>query len=150
MRRNEREFALKILFACEFGDKSWETHKTLLGKKELEYETEFSKGIIYKYFDCKDEIDKDLKKHIKNWEYNRVATIDKIILRISIIEFLYFPEIPPEATINEAIELAKIYSTPQSGTFVNGILDSVFKEMKNDIKNLKKGRGKVSKILNSK
>jgi len=148
MRRNEREFALKILFACEFSDESWETHKNLFSPKDLKHETDFSKNIISYYLTHKEKVDENLIKHIKNWDYTRVAIIDKILLRISVIEFLYFPEIPPEATINEALEMAKKYSTPQSSNFINGVLDSVFKEMKESLKDIKTGRGKISKILN--
>lgn len=149
MRRNEREFALKILFACEFSDESWESHRSTLEESELKYETDFSRSIIKNYLKHKNNIDKKLVQHIKNWEYSRVALIDKIIMRISLIEFLYFPEIPPEATINEALEMAKIYSTPQSSNFVNGILDSVSKNLKDDLKIFKKGRGRISNILNN-
>ncbi len=148
MRRNEREFALKILFACDFSEQSWESHKKMLDEKELKHETDFSKNIIINYLEHKNNIDKRLIQHIKNWDYNRVALIDKIILRISLIEFLYFPDIPPEATINEAIELAKLYSTPQSSNFVNGVLDSVSKKLKDNLKTVKKGRGRISNILN--
>lgn len=147
MRRNEREFALKILFACEFSDESWETHKNLFSPKELKNETDFSKNIILYYLEHKENIDSNIIKHIKNWDYKRVAIIDKILLRISVVEFLFFPEIPPEATINEALEMAKKYSTPQSSTFINGILDSISKEMKEKMKEIKEGRGKISNIL---
>ncbi len=147
MRRDEREFALKILFACEFSDESWETHKNLFNKNELKFETHFSKCIIANYLEHKNDIDKKLINHIQNWDYNRVAVLDRILLRISVIEFLYFPDIPPEATINEALEMAKKYSTPQSSYFVNGVLDSVLKEIKEDLRIIKKGRGRISKIL---
>ncbi len=149
MRRKEREFALKILYAQEFNDASWENHKNSLNDNELKYETEFSVDIINFYKKHIQEADKTIIRHIKNWEYSRVAILDKIILRIAYLELMYFPDIPPEATLNEAIELAKKFSTPKSGLFVNGVIDSIIKNQKREIKDIKKGRGRVSKIINS-
>ena len=149
MRRKEREFALKILYAYEFNDDSWEIHKKSMNENELKHETEFSVNIINEYIKYFQEADKTIIKHIKNWEYKRVAIIDKIILRIAFLELMYFPDIPPEATLNEAIELAKKYSTPKSGLFVNGVIDSIMKHQKNELKEIKKGRGRISKIVSS-
>ncbi|MCK5033609.1 MAG: transcription antitermination factor NusB [Calditrichia bacterium] len=149
MRRKEREFALKILYAHEFNDESLETHKKSLNDKELKYETEFSVNIIDFYKKHFKVADETIIEHIKNWEYNRVAIIDKIILRIAYLELMYFPDIPPEATLNEAIELAKKYSTPKSGFFVNGVIDSIIKDQRNELKEIKKGRGRISKIVSS-
>ena len=125
MRRKEREFALKILYAQEFNDTSLDNHKKAFNEKDLKYETEFSRSIINFYKKHFEDADKTIIKHIKNWEYNRVAILDKIILRIAYLELMFFPDIPPEATLNEAIELAKKFSTPKSGIFINGIIDSV-------------------------
>jgi transcription antitermination protein NusB len=149
MRRKEREFALKILYANEFGDESWEIHKNSMNQNELKHETEFSVNIINYYIKYFQEADETIIKHIKNWEYSRVAIIDKVILRIAFLELMYFPDIPPEATLNEAIELAKKYSTPKSGLFVNGVIDSIMKHQKKELKEIKKGRGRISKIVNS-
>jgi len=149
MRRKEREFALKILYAQEFNDASWENHKNSLNNKELKYETDFSVAIIIFYQEHFQEADMIIIKHIKNWEYSRVAILDKIILRIAYLELMFFPDIPPEATLNEAIELAKKFSTPKSGLFVNGVIDSIIKNQKKEIKDIKTGRGRVSKIINS-
>ena len=150
MRRKEREFALKILYAKEFNDSSLENHKNSLNENELKYETDFSLNIIKSYEEYLKEADKTIIKHIKNWDYNRVAILDKIILRIAYLELMFFPDIPPEATMNEAIELAKKFSTPKSGLFVNGVIDSIIKAQKKELKNIKKGRGRISKIVSSK
>lgn len=66
---------------------------------------------------------------LKNWDTDRVAAIDIILLKMGICEFLYFPTIPTKVTINEYIEIAKNYSTPQSGQFINGVLDNLLKEL---------------------
>jgi len=66
---------------------------------------------------------------LKNWDPERIAQLDMIIMKMGVAEFLYFETIPPKVTINEYIDLAKEYSTPQSGQFVNGILDNIHKEL---------------------
>ena len=69
-----------------------------------------------------------------NWDAERVALIDMLLLRMGVSELLYFPTIPTKVTINEYIELAKLYSTPQSGQFVNGVLDNILKDLTRDNK----------------
>lgn len=76
-----------------------------------------------------------------NWEIDRIATIDLIILEMALTEFLHFPNIPAKVTINEYIELAKNYSTEKSKIFVNGILDKTLKELKDNNNLPKYGRG---------
>ena len=70
-----------------------------------------------------------IKPKLKNWDPDRIATLDMILIRMGICEFLYFETIPTKVTINEYIDLAKSYSTQQSGQFVNGILDSIHKDL---------------------
>lgn len=66
--------------------------------------------------------------HLENWEFNRIALLDKLILRMAMTEMLYIPDVPPKAAISEAIEIAKEFSTEESSGFVNGILDAVYKQ----------------------
>ncbi|HEY8389164.1 MAG TPA: transcription antitermination factor NusB [Parasegetibacter sp.] len=70
-----------------------------------------------------------IKPKLKNWDADRIAVLDLILIQMGICEFLYFETIPPKVTINEYIDLAKDYSTPQSGQFINGILDNIHKEL---------------------
>lgn len=84
------------------------------------------------------------KKYIDktpNWDTDRIAEIDTIILKMAICEFLNFPSIPVKVTINEYLELAKEYSTPKSSIFINGILDNLVKEFTAEDKIKKTGRG---------
>lgn len=74
---------------------------------------------------------------LKNWDAERIAQLDMIIMKMGVAEFLYFETIPPKVTINEYIDLAKDYSTPQSGQFVNGILDNIHKELVTEGKMIK-------------
>ncbi|CCB69890.1 transcription antitermination factor NusB [Flavobacterium branchiophilum NBRC 15030 = ATCC 35035] len=76
-----------------------------------------------------------------NWDIERIAEMDTIILKMAICEFLKFPSIPTNVTINEYLELAKEYSTPKSSVFINGILDNILKDMKNTDRLQKIGRG---------
>ena len=70
-----------------------------------------------------------IKAKLKNWDPDRIAVLDMILMQMGVCEFLYFPTIPPKVTINEYIDLAKEYSTEQSGHFVNGILDGILKDL---------------------
>ncbi len=70
-----------------------------------------------------------IRPKLKNWDADRIATLDMIFMQMGVCEFLYFETIPPKVTINEYIDLAKDYSTPLSGQFVNGILDSIHKDL---------------------
>jgi len=86
-----------------------------------------------------------IKPKLNNWDADRIAALDLIILQMGVCEFLYFDTIPTKVTINEYIDLAKEYSTPQSGQFVNGLLDNIHKDLMNENKILKK-QFKNSKI----
>ena len=90
---------------------------------------EFAKGLLNTVLEKK-EVSMDLiKPKLKNWDAERIAALDLIILQMGICEFLYFDTIPTKVTINEYIDLAKEYSTVQSGQFVNGLLDNIHKEL---------------------
>ncbi len=82
-----------------------------------------------------------IEKSLRNWEMDRVATIDMLLLEMAICEFLYMPSIPTRVTLNEYIELAKYYSTPKSRQFVNGILDNVLTLLRDENRLRKQGRG---------
>lgn len=79
---------------------------------------------------------------LKNWDAERVALIDLLVLRMGVCEMLYFPTIPTKVTINEYIEIAKMYSTPQSGQFVNGVLDNILKDLERENKINKEERNR--------
>jgi transcription antitermination factor NusB len=85
----------------------------------------FFRSYIKNYFTHIEEIDADIKNNLENWDFGRISIIDKIILRMGIVELRYFNEIPPKVIINEAIELGKKYSTEKSNIFINGILNKL-------------------------
>jgi N utilization substance protein B len=90
---------------------------------------EFAKELLQCVNDKKEYCLELIKPRLKNWDSERIAALDMIIMQMGLCEFLYFETIPPKVTINEYIDLAKEYSTPQSGHFVNGILDTIHKEL---------------------
>jgi N utilization substance protein B len=90
---------------------------------------EFARLLLQTVIEKKEVVMDLIKPRLKNWDPERIATLDMILMQMGVVEFLYFETIPPKVTINEYIDLAKEYSTPQSGQFVNGILDNIHKEL---------------------
>ena len=89
----------------------------------------FSEPLIKGVLQHRDAIDEHIKKHAKNWDFNRIAVVDRNIMRLAIYEMLHREDIPPVVSINEAVDIAKKFSTEDSGKFVNGILDKVKGEL---------------------
>ncbi|HVG13082.1 MAG TPA: transcription antitermination factor NusB [Flavisolibacter sp.] len=89
----------------------------------------FAKSLLSTVAEKQEHLDGFILPKLQNWDAERLATLDMILMRMGVAEFLYFDTIPPKVTINEYIELAKEYSTEQSGQFVNGILDGIHKEL---------------------
>lgn len=143
-RRQEREFVLKILYASEFNDNDWETQIDLISEKEKKNRSPFTEKLLEICTHQRLKLDDEIQEKLKNWEYERTALMDRLILRMAVAELLNFEDIPPEVTLDEAIELAKTFSTDKSGKFVNGILDSIFKKIQSENRLIKKGRGLIS------
>jgi len=106
----------------------------LVGTEKLK----FANDLLQTAIDKKAITEEIIKPKLNNWDPERIAMIDMILLRLGVCELLYFDTIPTKVTINEYIDLAKDYSTEQSGNFVNGILDSIHKELV--------GNGRIQKI----
>lgn len=90
---------------------------------------DFARLLLVTVLEKKDVVMDLIRPRLKNWDAERIATLDMILMQMGVVEFLYFETIPPKVTINEYIDLAKDYSTPQSGQFVNGILDNIHKDL---------------------
>ena len=112
--------------------------QVLAQQREL---TKFGKELLFKTMNNEEELKAIVKPRLKNWEEDRVASVDLILLRLGVCEMLYFPDIPVKVSLNEYIDLSKMYSTPKSHEFVNGILDNVVRELKKEGKINKSGRG---------
>ena len=89
----------------------------------------FADPLIQGALQHRDEADELIKKHVKNWDLHRIAAVDRNILRLAIFEMLHREDIPPIVSINEAVDIAKKFSTEDSGKFVNGILDKIKDEL---------------------
>jgi len=130
-RHNARCAVLELLYAAEIGieDKRSANFRYCADRNELnEDSSQFAESLHKTITDRLDEIDDILKNHIQNWDINRLAIVDKNILRIGVGELNFFPETPVKVAIDEAIELAKKYGSADSGRFVNGVLDAVCKD----------------------
>ncbi len=144
-RRTIREKVLQVLYAHAISQEPITSviDYILVDLKNKKYEFDFAKQLIYKVIQHQEELDEYIKSKVTNWEFNRIAIIDKILLRMGICELLFFEDIPPKVTINEAIEIAKLYSTEKSGKFINGVIDAVFDQLKAEKKLKKSGRGLI-------
>ncbi|MDZ4796416.1 MAG: transcription antitermination factor NusB [Bacteroidota bacterium] len=98
---------------------------------------QFAKGLLQTVTDKSEYLQSLIVPKLKNWDPERIALLDMVMMKMGVAEFLYFETIPPKVTINEYIDLAKDYSTSQSGQFVNGILDNIHKELVEQGKMLK-------------
>lgn len=103
---------------------------------------EYAQNLLKTAIDKEDYCSELIQPKLKNWDKERVALIDMLLLKMGVCEFLYFPTIPTKVTINEFIEIAKQYSTPQSGQFVNGVLDNILKDLTKEDKIVKEQRAK--------
>ena len=106
-----------------------------------EDDKDFVKNVFRKTVLNEVELSKEYIDKTPNWDVERIAEIDTIILKMAICELLKFPSIPAKVTINEYLEIAKEYSTPKSSIFINGILDNLVKEFEKDKRLTKSGRG---------
>lgn len=150
-RREIREVVLQALYSEEVSGNRWKQVLTDIIEPKFSQDKparKFAEQLFLKTTKNKEGLDDLIQDHIDNWKINRLAIIDKLILRMAICEFLHFEEIPTKVTINEAIEIAKRFSTNKSGKFVNGILDAALERLQKENKIQKKGRGLIESSLN--
>jgi len=108
--------------------------KKLLPMFKNEHDREFAVQLLNQTILHREEYSQWIDKYIRNWDLERIATIDLYIMQIAIAELLAFPSIPISVTLNEYIDIAKFYSTPKSGLFINGILDTIVQDLKKENK----------------
>ncbi len=136
-RRKAREEALKILFEYDSTHDEideimkcfWENLSTTKDRKVREYTKELVKGVVNNL----ELIDKSIEKVSKNWNLQRMFRVDKNILRIAVYELMFKKETPIPVVIDEAVEIAKLYGTDTSPKFINGILDSINKNLRKEL-----------------
>ncbi len=145
-RREARERAMQAMYAFTIGgDDADHVVETIIDEQLGTDKTakDFAKKIFLRSLDIAEEADEIVERYTKNWELSRIALIDRLLLRMAICEMLHFEDIPPKVSINEAIEVAKRYSTNRSGQFINGILDAVLLDFQKEGRLKKSGRGLV-------
>ena len=137
-RREAREFTVQFLFQGDFDP---DCHKSdIHGALKLFWEEkeasddvkQFATELIQGTIAHQAQIDELIRKYTENWEINRIAAVDRNVTRLAIYEMLYRNDVPPVVSINEAVDIAKKFSTAESGKFVNGILDRVRKDIPRD------------------
>jgi N utilization substance protein B len=131
-RRKSRELALQMLFQSDMGKQSAEQVRgsfwTVLDDTEKDVRG-FADDLFRLAQDRAEEIDRVIEKHAANWRMERMAAVDRNILRAAVAEFLGYPTTPKPVIINEAIEIARKFSRPESIVFINGVLDSIAREL---------------------
>lgn len=145
-RRQIREIVMQTLYAFEVRKESIESVIKGIFTPEILNDPksyDFALKIINNILSNQSTIDSYITKHADNWEINRMAIIDRNLIRIAIAEMLFLDDVPPKVSINEALEIAKKYSTDKSSRFVNGILDATFNELKQSGRLNKSGRGLI-------
>ncbi len=124
-RRRAREYALQMLFQSEFGGEEFDPAGFWKDKDEdravMEYASSIAKGTLENI----ERIDDEIRRAAEHWAIERMAAVDRNILRAAAYELLFREDIPPAVAINEALEIAKKYSSSESVSFINGILDRI-------------------------
>ena len=147
-RRIAREKVLQIIYAYDMNEGGLEfLSMTILADLENQEDRNFAQDLLNKIIANRNEINQIIRQKVDNWELDRIALIDKILLQIGIGEILYSPDVPPKVSLNEVIEIAKEYSTASSGKFINGILDAILIELKEAGKLYKTGRGLIGEPI---
>ncbi|RDW21965.1 transcription antitermination factor NusB [Oceanobacillus chungangensis] len=124
-RHTAREKAFQILFQLDINDN--EPKEAIAAFLETEESDIFLKGLVEGVTNVKDEIDTIITENLQNWTLDRVAAVEKTILRIATYEIRYLEDIPRNVSINEAVELGNVYGDDKSGKFINGVLSRIEK-----------------------
>lgn len=138
-RRQARSAALQVLYECEVGglnlaealsvlDDAGTPEVAALGEDDRRFASSLASGALANAA----AIDERLAQAAEHWRVERMATLDRIVLRLAVHEWLAHPETPPRVVINEAIELARTYSGEEAAKFVNGVLDGVFRALRDE------------------
>jgi len=140
-KRMARIFALKMAYAYEMTnqddslvDGNINIDNSL--NEQSEDVVVYSKKIVNTCVENIKDIDSLITSKSANWDINRIAFIDKIIIRLALTEMMYFDEVPPKVSIVEAVEISKEFSTKDSSSFINGILDSIYNENNMAVRNI--------------
>ena len=131
-RRKSRELALQMLFQFDMGKQNADQVRATFWRERKDMDKkvqEFADALFRVASERVEEIDALIERNAEHWRMERMAAVDRNLLRAGVAEFLGFPDTPRPVVINEALEIARRYSTPESVQFVNGVLDSVAREL---------------------
>lgn|SRR5512143_34239 len=131
-RRKSRELTLQMLFQSDMGKQSPEQVQESFWAERKDADEEvrgFADDLFRVASERLGEIDALIEKHAAHWRIDRMATVDRNVLREAVAEFLAYPSMPKAVVINEALEIARKFSSPEAVTFINGVLDSLAKEL---------------------
>jgi len=132
-RTQAREWLVKLLYQFDVSkSEPPDILNRFFENNDPEEEKDYIEKTFYGIVENVNNIDDRIKKYLKNWDINRIAKIDLAIMRCSFYEILYCDDIPNSVSINEAVEIAKKYSTEKSPSFINGILGNLVKDFNND------------------
>jgi N utilization substance protein B len=126
-RRRAREYALQLLYEHEFADAEPDISGFFADKHETKDVVDFTSRMVRGTVRHREEIDAAIKEAAEHWVLERMAAVDRNILRFATFELLYSPDVPPAVAIDEALEIAKRFSSTESAAFINGILDRIAK-----------------------
>ena len=131
-RRKSRELVLQMLFQSDMGKQTADQVTKTFWAQRSDVEDDargFAEDLFRVANERLPEIDAAIQKHAENWRLERMAAVDRNVLRAGVAEFLGYPKTPKPVIINEALEIARKFSSPESVHFINGVLDSIAKEM---------------------
>jgi transcription antitermination protein NusB len=143
-RRKSRELLLQMLFQSDMGKQPAEEVRRTFWAERHEMDEEvrvFAETLFRVAQERAAEIDRIIEQHAVNWRMERMAAVDRNLLRAAVAEFFAMPQTPRPVIINEAIEIARRYSSPESIVFINGVLDSVAHNLDKDKADTKKETG---------
>lgn len=131
-RRKSRELCLQMLFQQDMGKQTPDQVRKTFWNEHADLDSDsraFAEDLFKVATEHQQEIDDLIQKHAEHWRMERMAAVDRNLLRASVAEFLGYPATPQPVIINEALEIARKFSSPESVQFINGVLDSVGKEL---------------------
>lgn len=133
-RRKSRELAMQMLFQSDIGKQNPDEVRSTFWQAREDVEDEargFAEDIFRVAVAREEEIDQTIERHSANWKLTRMPAVDRNVLRMAVAEMIGFPGTPHQIVINEALEIAKRYSAPESINFLNGVLDAIGRERLN-------------------
>lgn len=147
-RRFAREKVLQALYAYQITGEGLSKHTdSMVIEINSEHDRAFARKLIDSVVANMNELNEKIEEKVSNWEIERIAVMDKLLLRMGLAEILFFEDIPPKVSINEVIDISKDFSSANSGKFINGILDAILTDLKNNGVLNKAGRGLIDKNL---